>query len=598
MSTKVEAATLINTVKYQTDRASLKRVRTDLKNLKKQFATNAAAEAKAQIAAVKSVHQAQAKAQKAVAQQAATNTNKARQQQIADAKAASAKSRADEKALKAAERAKLNSAKRNQTADLRFNKSAFDINRLQGLDSQERYKALREAHRITEEYRNQKISLQQANEALRQQKAILSSVARQQRSANKQTAGGKSINRFNNNKMLSLGGLLASPLGSTLSVGAGAYLAYDSARDALAGATTRQQGRKMVATMGLSPEEAIALQQVVRQQTGFSVSYDKIADIAKDTQDKIGQLSLGSWTKTKNGQASFSGGGEMSDWLQIMVNRAGYSQQGALSTLQNVKGPVELAVLLRSLQKSAKLTDSEFTALSETINDFSYVTKSVSYNGQNVIDTLDNLVSTGQILNSSQQKNVDYLNTLGQRSQQVGDSLEDTFAASFGKAMSDAGISTKNLDESFEAAAPLIKGLGEMAGQSTAKLLEWSTALAGWVNRMNTELFGTKQHLSENGAYYTDSPIGYGVEKFQQARDFLTGGSSQIVTMANNQPQASNMFSNATQSIPPINNNLGIQVTVAPSPEFGNIMEAHANETFNTGLDNLTFDMNNSMLRK
>ncbi len=108
-----------------------------------------------------------------------------------------------------------------------------------------------------------------------------------------------------------------------------------------------------------------------------------------------------------------------------------------------------------------------------------------------------------------------------------------------------------------------------------------------------------KQHLSENGTYYTDSPIGYGVEKAQQAYNFLTGGSSPIMTMANNQPQASNMFSNATQGVPAINNNLGIQVSVVPDGSaFSSAVSATASEVYNNGIDNLTFDMGSSMLKK
>lgn len=102
----------------------------------------------------------------------------------------------------------------------------------------------------------------------------------------------------------------------------------------------------------------------------------------------------------------------MADWLNIMVNRGGYTQQGALATLRNVKGPVELAVLLEGLRKSAKLTDSEFTALAEVINDFSYLAKSVDASGQNVIDTMNTMVNSGLALNSQQQKSIDNLSQM------------------------------------------------------------------------------------------------------------------------------------------------------------------------------------------
>jgi hypothetical protein len=166
-----------------------------------------------------------------------------------------------------------------------------------------------------------------------------------------------------------------------LSGAAGVYLGqqmYAISSQAISDSLARNQDRKMVSSMGLNPLEADAAIMETLKRTGFVMSGAKISDIAKDVQDKIGQLSLGEWkTDKKTGQSTYSGGGEMGDWLQMMVNRGGYTQQGALKTLQNVKGPVELAVLLKSLQKSAKLTESEFTALAETINDFSYLAKSV-----------------------------------------------------------------------------------------------------------------------------------------------------------------------------------------------------------------------------
>ncbi len=81
----------------------------------------------------------------------------------------------------------------------------------------------------------------------------------------------------------------------------------------------------MISSMGLNPLEADAAIQETLKRTGFNMSYEKISDISKDVQDKIGQLSLGEWkTDKKTGQSTYSGGGEMSDWLQIMVNRGVY----------------------------------------------------------------------------------------------------------------------------------------------------------------------------------------------------------------------------------------------------------------------------------
>lgn len=275
----------------------------------------------------------------------------------------------------------------------------------------DRYAAIKQANALVDAYARGNTSLKSMTQALSQHIAQQKAMARNQRKQAKQSG---QPHRKGSSGWLSRQASAFIP-GEILGPTAAAYAAqqaYQIMAGTLAGAIERNQGRKMISSMGGNPLEADAARMETLKRTGFSMSYEKYSDISKDTQDKIGQLSLGQWTKDRQGKASFSGGGEMSDWLQIMVNRGGYSQEGALKTLQNIKGPVELAVLLKSLQKSAKLTESEFTALAETINDFSYLAKSVDSNGQNVIDTMNMMINSGLALNSQQQKSIDNLSQM------------------------------------------------------------------------------------------------------------------------------------------------------------------------------------------
>ncbi|HCJ1528831.1 TPA: hypothetical protein NQP65_005354, partial [Klebsiella pneumoniae] len=373
---KVTASTLVNKIVYRTDLNSLKKVRNDMRKLQKDFSKTEGTIAKAKMQAQKQVYTAQMQQQRQVQQQ---------QKQAAKQAAVDAKAKANEqkklaaaqaRALKIQQQQSKKIATQQENADLARKRAAFQLGRLQNMSGADRYAAIKQANALVDAYARGNTSLKSMTQALSQHIAQQKAMARNQRKQAKQSG---QPHRKGSSGWLSRQASAFIP-GEILGPTAAAYAAqqaYQIMAGTLAGAIERNQGRKMISSMGGNPLEADAARMETLKRTGFSMSYEKYSDISKDTQDKIGQLSLGQWTKDRQGKASFSGGGEMSDWLQIMVNRGGYSQEGALKTLQNIKGPVELAVLLKSLQKSAKLTESEFTALAETINDFSYLAKSV-----------------------------------------------------------------------------------------------------------------------------------------------------------------------------------------------------------------------------
>lgn len=408
---KVTASTLVNKIVYRTDLNSLKKVRNDMRKLQKDFSKTEGTIAKAKMQAQKQVYTAQMQQQRQVQQQ---------QKQAAKQAAVDAKAKANEqkklaaaqaRALKIQQQQSKKIATQQENADLARKRAAFQLGRLQNMSGADRYAAIKQANALVDAYARGNTSLKSMTQALSQHIAQQKAMARNQRKQAKQSG---QPHRKGSSGWLSRQASAFIP-GEILGPTAAAYAAqqaYQIMAGTLAGAIERNQGRKMISSMGGNPLEADAARMETLKRTGFSMSYEKYSDISKDTQDKIGQLSLGQWTKDRQGKASFSGGGEMSDWLQIMVNRGGYSQEGALKTLQNIKGPVELAVLLKSLQKSAKLTESEFTALAETINDFSYLAKSVDSNGQNVIDTMNMMINSGLALNSQQQKSIDNLSQM------------------------------------------------------------------------------------------------------------------------------------------------------------------------------------------
>ncbi|MER4769356.1 cell envelope integrity protein TolA [Klebsiella pneumoniae] len=464
MATKVEAATLVNRIVYRSDLNSLKKVRNDMKKLQQEFSKSNNQVAKAKQAADKQVYQAQIKQkrdidkqQKQAAKQAAVD---AKAKQNEQKKLAAAQTRA----LKIQQQQAKRVATQQENADLARKRAAFTLGRLQNMSGADRYTAIKQANAIVDAYARGNTSLKAMNQALSQHVTTQRSLARNSAKQQKQS-GSKNkskVGRSGSSGWLSQNVNAIVPQ-QLLSGAAGVYLGqqmYAISSQAISDSLARNQGRKMISSMGLNPLEADAVIQETLKRTGFNMSYEKISDISKDVQDKIGQLSLGEWkTDKKTGQSTYSGGGEMGDWLQMMVSRGGYTQQGALNTLQNVKGPVELATLLKSLQKSAKLTDSEFTALAETINDFSYLAKSVDSNGQNVIDTMNMMVENGLALNSAQQKTIDGLNQMGVVWGAIKDSGADHFTLGFAEAMKEANLNSDNLAKSFSGLNPLMENL-------------------------------------------------------------------------------------------------------------------------------------------
>ncbi|MBC4641504.1 hypothetical protein [Klebsiella quasipneumoniae] len=604
MATKVEAATLVNRIVYRSDLNSLKKVRNDMKKLQQEFSKSNNQVAKAKQAADKKVYQAQIKQkrdidkqQKQAAKQAAVD---AKAKQNEQKKLAAAQTRA----LKIQQQQAKRVATQQENADLARKRAAFTLGRLQNMSGADRYTAIKQANAIVDAYARGNTSLKAMNQALSQHVTTQRSLARNSAKQQKQS-GSKNkskVGRSGSSGWLSQNVNAIVPQ-QLLSGAAGVYLGqqmYAISSQAISDSLARNQGRKMISSMGLNPLEADAAIQETLKRTGFNMSYEKISDISKDVQDKIGQLSLGEWkTDKKTGQSTYSGGGEMSDWLQIMVNRGGYTQQGALNTLQNVKGPVELATLLKSLQKNAKLTDSEFTALAETINDFSYLAKSVDSNGQNVIDTMNMMVNSGLALNSAQQKTIDGLNQMGIVWGAIKDSGADHFTLGFAEAMKQANLNSDNLAKSFSGLNPLMENLGQSAGELSRVFLDFANKIGLNVGKGQTlpdAVYNTVVDSSANSAAdWIQNMIGFDPRSVGR---FFGSDSSYA-----NQVQSGTLMNQMMPTTPsmqyqPVIPDLkaDFNLTVNPSPEFGMMVEAVADKRIEWAFDDQNFQINQSIL--
>lgn len=605
MSVNVKAATLTNLVKYKTDRASLRSVRDDMKKLQKDFSKTEGTIAKAKMQAQKQAYTAQMQQQKQVQQQ---------QKQAAKQQAADAKSKANEqkklaaahaRALKLQQQQSKKIATQQENADLARKRAAFQLGRLQNMSGADRYAAIKQANALVDAYARGNTSLKSMNQALSQHLTTQRSIARNNAKQAKQSGKAK---KSGSSGWLSRQASAFIP-GEILGPTAAAYAAqqaYQIISGTLAGSIERNQGRKMISSMGLNPLEADAAIQETLKRTGFNMSYEKISDISKDVQDKIDQLSLGEWkTDKKTGQSTYSGGGEMSDWLQIMVNRGGYSQEGALKTLQNIKGPVELAVLLKSLQKSAKLTESEFTALAEAINDFSYIAKSVDASGKNVIDTMNMMINSGLALNSQQQKSIDNLSQMSIVFDNARNALGDQFAASFSKGLEDLGINTQNLSSEMGSLVPLVKDLGTGTAQTVKgfkDLLDVLSIITEWKNKLLGTDKPEEQNVFQQGANFVgESLLPPGVlDMASRIKNIVSPGSDSSVAT---QVQSGGWYNQMMPTTPsmqyqPVIPDLkaDFNLTVNPSPEFGMMVEAVADKRIEWAFDDQNFQINQSIL--
>ncbi|EMN1505548.1 TPA: cell envelope integrity protein TolA [Klebsiella pneumoniae] len=601
---KITAATLINRVVYRTDLNSLKKVRNDMRKLQKDFSKTEGTIAKAKMQAQKQAYTAQMQQQRQVQQQ---------QKQAAKQAAVDAKAKANEqkklaaaqaRALKIQQQQAKKVATQQENADLARKRAAFQLGRLQNMSGADRYAAIKQANALVDAYARGNTSLKSMNQALSQHLTTQRSIARNNVKQAKQSGKAK---KSGSSGWLSRQASAFIP-GEILGPTAAAYAAqqaYQIMAGTLQGAIERNQGRKMISSMGLNPLEADAAIQETLKRTGFNMSYEKISDIAKDTQDKIGQLSLGEWkTDKKTGQSTYSGGGEMGDWLQMMVSRGGYTQQGALKTLQNVKGPVELAVLLEGLRKSAKLTDSEFTALAEAINDFSYLAKSVDSSGKNVIDTMNILVSSGLALNSQQQKSIDNLSQMSIVFDNARNALGDQFAASFSKGLEDLGINTQNLSSEMGSLVPLVKDLGTGTAQTVKgfkDLLDVLSIITEWKNRLLGTDKPEEQNIFQQGATFVgESLLPPGVlDMAGKVKAWLTPEGNSVAAQAQSGSLMNQMMvQTPAMSYQPVIPDLkaDFNLTVNPSPEFGMMVEAVADKRIEWAFDDQNFQINQSIL--
>lgn len=599
MATKVEAATLVNRIVYKSDLNSLKKVRNDMKKLQQEFSKSKNQVAKAKQAADKQVYQAQIKQQRDIDKQ---------QKQAAKQAAVDAKAKANEQKKLAAAQARALKIQQQQqqkqvsvaeNARLKERRALFDIGRMEGLNGAQRFTAARHAQNLVSQYQQGVLSLKDLNQQMAihmtQQKAL----ARNQRKQAKQS--GQPPKRGSSG-WLSRQASAFIP-GEILGPTAAAYAAqqaYQIMAGTLQGAIERNQGRKMIQSFGGNDLEYMSLRRASLATTGFDISRDKYADISKDWLDKQGDLSFGNTDKNGN----FTGGGELSDLVNVMRQRLGYTNQGAVAKLNSFKTPVEFAVFMRGLRDAGKVTQQEFVNFGERINDMSYVLNSVSSGGENLLKIQNELVDSHLALTTAQQKSINNLTEMSAVFNQAKESLGDQFAASFSKGLDDLGINTQNLSSEMGSLVPLVKDLGTGTAQTVKgfkDLLDVLSIITDWKNKLLGTDKPEEQNIFQQGATFVgESLLPPGVlDMAGKVKAWLTPEGNSVAAQAQSGALMNQMMvQTPAMSYQPVIPDLkaDFNLTVNPSPEFGMMVEAVADKRIEWAFDDQNFQINQSIL--
>lgn len=608
----IQAANLINTVSYKTNRESLKRVRDDMKKLQNDFSKTEGKIAQTKMKADRQIHQAQAKQQKEVEKQQKATAKQVAQDAKQQANEQKKLAAAQSKAAKIQLQQHAKTAKVGENAMLAQRKALFDIGRLH-LSGADRFQAIKHAQSLVNQYQQGAISLRDMNQQLSQHLSTQRAIARHNAKQARQSGQPKGKGRTGSSSFVSSNAAALIP-SQLLGGAAAAYLgqqAYNISQQMLAEALQRNQGRKMIQSFGGSDLEYMALRQESLKKTGFDISREKYADISKDWLDKQGDLSFGATDKKGN----FTGGGELSDLVNIMRQRLGYTNEGAVEKLNSFKTPVDFAVFMKGLKDGGKLTEQEFVNFGERVNDMSYILNSVTAGGENIISTMKTLVDTGSVLNSSQQNQIDNLNAMAAVWQTISESGSDRFALGFAEAMQQGQLNANNLSEKMAGLNPLMEELGKEAGSVALQFANAANSIGSMVNWLREKFpswfSGDNAGKPAAQAVYDGAVGGSADSVAQWFSDYLGADPRNVGKTVKSwfsedsiagQAQAGG-FMNQSFATPSMSYQAIIpdlkadfNLTVTPSAEFGTMLDARADQRIQWAFDEQTFQINQSML--
>ncbi|MHA3495618.1 hypothetical protein [Yersinia enterocolitica] len=465
----ITAATLRNIVKFDTDIQSLKRVKEQMKKLKasssgilgnsitpKSAANSvklAKQSAQAQVSAIKKVYgSAGAKgglstgmlgnpqkgwlATSLAQTKAMEQTGKAQQEATRQAKDAAL---AEKRKLQLKKQSEL-ALKKEINGTMKLRDATFTISRMENLGVAARYKAIQQAKLLSNEYKKGNLDLSEMNQQMRFLVANTRKAEAQARRLKRETAKTKAAEGRKGG-----GALLGVGLGGMAAAGAvgGAYAAYSSASSSV----DRAKQINKLTKAGADSYEAQALQRLV-QSKGIDANLE---NVFQDLQEKLGELTSQGVMDKKTGK--IKSGGELSDVASDLFLPLGYTLKD-IAKMSSSEFIVQMQLNGKALKKSA----AQMRYYEETVNDLSRVSGLFANNGKEVIDTIKDMKSKGQMLTDEQLASLTKLREWGIAVSNAADTLGNKFTIALSEAMG----GTDGLAEAMRQLTPLVEGLGKI----------------------------------------------------------------------------------------------------------------------------------------
>lgn len=473
----ITAATLRNIVKFDTDIQSLKRVKEQMKKLRKESigavgtispasANKAVASAKAvanqQMAAISKVFNQASKVKSgfgtgivgtpstkdwaAVTAAQMKQMNSVGKTQSEAARQAKEAALADKKRL-AYRKALKEATDRDIAATMKLKNMSLDIARLDKLSAGEKLKAVTAAKALTQQYREQRLDMKELNfeaKRLLQTTRAISRSETQARKQPRQQAVGAKNGRFG----------LAAGTGMAVAGGlVGGFAAYSAAQ-------TSTNRAMLIKQMQKQDVESFEAQALVRYSVLNNITKDPI-DLLKDINEKKAELTEMGKVNPKTGE--IQNGGEFADLYEKLLKPTGV-------TMKQIKdwSPTEFMVQVVDSGKQLKKTNAEMTYFLEGVDDASLFLDAFKDQGKQLVNTWEDMRSKGQLLTSSEVEQLVQLRAFGQAVGQAGQTLGDRFSI----ALSEAIGGSEGVGKSLKDLTPLIEALGTAVGKLTL-LISW-----------------------------------------------------------------------------------------------------------------------------
>ncbi|EOD4120878.1 hypothetical protein ACJQ6Q_002476 [Yersinia enterocolitica] len=594
----ITAATLRNIVKFDTDIQSLKRVKEQMKKLRKESigtvgsispasASKAVASAKAvanhQLAAISKVYnqankvksgfgtgmvgKASTKDWAAVTAAQMKQMNSVGKTQSEATRQAKEAAQADKKRL-AYRKALKEATDRDITATMKLKNMALDIGRMDKLSAGEKLKAVTAAKALSQQYREQRLDMKELNFEAKRLLQTTRAIARSEAHARKQP-------RQPRQPVDAKGGRFGLAAGTGMA-GIGAMVGGFAAYSAAESSTDRAMLIKQMQKQNVESFEAQAL---IRYAKKNNITKDPI-DLLKDINEKKAELTEMGKVNPRTGE--IQNGGEFADLYEKLLKKTGIS-------MSDIKAMSPTAFMVQVVEsgKQLKKTNAEMTYFLEGVDDASLFFDAFKDQGEQLVGTWIDMRSKGQLLTDEQIEQLVQLRAFGQAVGQAGQTLGDKFSI----ALSEAIGGSEGVGKSMKDLTPLIEALGTAVGKLTL-LISWIVSKLPFLKSQEeikaASIKNHEENLTKGGIRQWIAELGRdGMKAYQPVANSLTP-QAMIPTASSLQPtpyQASATYQTPKQTI-----------QIMPAPVSLNINGDELKGVFNLVADNKIQEYNNNTM--